>query len=151
VSFRIKLAMSLLLCGPFGCPQTSRGAASDASPRRRAAPHLATTPAQLFVPGGIEQIQQALTARGYLDLAPTTRGHLDVLTSSALRKFQSDQDIARTGTPDHETVGRLGLDPRALFRKSEDAVGVLDQGHQEYVHAGIAAANCRAYGTNTRR
>jgi hypothetical protein len=114
----MKLAMSLLLCGTSGCPQCSR--AANASPQRRAGPYLATTPAQLFVPGGIEHIQQALAVRGYLDLARAGRGHLDVLTSGAVRKFQSDQDIARTGTPDHETVRLLGLDPRTLFRKSED-------------------------------
>jgi hypothetical protein len=46
------------------------------------------------------------------------RGIIDAPTSAAVRKFQGDEDIARTGNPDHETVRRLGLDADALFRKS---------------------------------
>jgi hypothetical protein len=78
---------------------------------------LAATPAELLVPGAIEKIQDALAARGHLDRS-ARRGHLDVPTAGSIRKFQSDQDLARTGIPDHETVRRLGLDPDALFRKA---------------------------------
>ena len=45
-------------------------------------------------------------------------GLIDDATASAIRKLQSDQGIARTGFPDHETVRRLGLDPDRLFRRS---------------------------------
>ena len=62
--------------------------------------------------------QQALAERGYLALKAAKRGRLDRVTSAAVRKFQSDQGLARTGIPDHETVRRLGLDPEALFRKN---------------------------------
>jgi hypothetical protein len=79
---------------------------------------LAASPEGLLVPGGVEKVQEALAARGYLDLDSAERGKIDVATSAALRKFQADQGIARTGNPDHETVRRLGLDPGALFRKS---------------------------------
>ena len=43
---------------------------------------------------------------------------IDAATSAAIRKFQSDRGIARTGNPDHGTVRRLGLGPDAIFRKS---------------------------------
>ena len=48
-------------------------------------------------------------------------GRIDLPTSAAIRRFQEDQGLARTGNPDHETVRRLGIDPDALFRKSSDA------------------------------
>ncbi|MFL5368488.1 MAG: peptidoglycan-binding protein, partial [Myxococcales bacterium] len=53
-----------------------------------------------------------------LDMAEVKRGVVDAPTSAAVRKVQTDQDIARTGNPDHETVRRLGLDADALFRRS---------------------------------
>ena len=47
----------------------------------------------------------ALSAnKGYLDLNGVKSGQLDQATSGALRKFQEDVDLARTGNPDHETV-----------------------------------------------
>jgi hypothetical protein len=70
------------------------------------------------VPGGIEQIQNALASRGYIDPGAAKSGAIDEPTSAALRKFQSDEGIARTGNPDHETVRRLGLNAEALFRRS---------------------------------
>jgi peptidoglycan hydrolase-like protein with peptidoglycan-binding domain len=70
------------------------------------------------LPGAAAQIQKALASRGYLDLSAVKADKIDRLTSAAVRKFQSDQGIAHTGNPDHETVRRLGLDAEALFRKS---------------------------------
>ena len=87
-------------------------------PQRPGRPPLAASPGGLFVPGGVEKIQQALSSRGYLDEGSAKPGDIDAPTVAALRKFQSDEGIARTGNPDHETVRRLGLDPDALFRKS---------------------------------
>src|ERR1700704_5139882 len=84
-------------------------------------PPLAASPGGVLVPGAVERIQQALAARGYLDPRAAKRGQIDDATASAIRKLQSDQDIARTGFPDHETVRRLGLDPDRLFRRSADA------------------------------
>jgi hypothetical protein len=116
-------ALLLALAG-LGCAHRERGR-SDADGRDNEARNdresarlpLATTPAELLVPGAIEKIQDALAARGYLDPS-AKRGHLDVATAGSIRRFQSDQDIARTGIPDHETVRRLGLDPDALFRRA---------------------------------
>jgi peptidoglycan hydrolase-like protein with peptidoglycan-binding domain len=88
-------------------------------PQRPGRPPLAASPSGLLVPGGVEKIQQALAGRGYLDLEEAEAGHIDAATAGAVRKFQTDEGIARTGNPDHETVRRLGLDPDELFRKSE--------------------------------
>ena len=66
----------------------------------------------------MQQLQKALASRGYLDAGDAEPDKIDQATSAAIRKFQADQGIARTGSPDHETVRRLGLDPDALFRKS---------------------------------
>jgi putative peptidoglycan binding protein len=87
-------------------------------PQKPGRPPLAAAPGGLFVPGGVEKIQQALESRGYLDASEAKEGDIDVKTAAAIRKFQSDQGIARTGNPDHETVRRLGLDPDSLFRRS---------------------------------
>jgi peptidoglycan hydrolase-like protein with peptidoglycan-binding domain len=87
-------------------------------PQKPGRPPLAASPSGLFVPGGVEKVQQALANRGYLDLESSKRGEIDAATSAAVRKFQSDQGIARTGNPDHETLRRLGLDADSLFRKS---------------------------------
>ncbi len=87
-------------------------------PQKPGRPPLAASPGGLFAPGGVEQIQKALASRGYLDLGSAKLGDIDAETSAAVRKFQSDEGIARTGNPDHETVRRLGLDPDQLFRKS---------------------------------
>jgi peptidoglycan hydrolase-like protein with peptidoglycan-binding domain len=83
-------------------------------------PPLADAPEAMFVPGAIERIQKALAERGYLDQASARPGRLDSATTAAVRKFQSDQGLARTGVPDRETVRRLGLDPDTLFRKNPD-------------------------------
>ncbi|MCA1827017.1 MAG: peptidoglycan-binding domain-containing protein [Myxococcales bacterium] len=90
-------------------------------PQKPGRPPLAAAPGGLFVPGGVDQVQKALASRGYLDMSKAKQGEIDSATSDAIRKFQSDQGIARTGNPDHETVRRLGLDADALFRKSSVA------------------------------
>jgi hypothetical protein len=93
----------------------------DCAPEMPGRPPLAASPGGLLVPGAVERIQEELAARGYLDLRAAKRGQMDDATASAIRKLQSDHDIARTGFPDHETVRRLGLDPDRLFRRSADA------------------------------
>jgi peptidoglycan hydrolase-like protein with peptidoglycan-binding domain len=99
------------------------GAAAKPGLARRPAkpgrPPLAASPSGLLVPGGVEKLQQALAGRGYLEGAAARTGEIDEDTAAAIRKFQTDQGIARTGNPDHETVRRLGLDPDELFRRSE--------------------------------
>jgi peptidoglycan hydrolase-like protein with peptidoglycan-binding domain len=104
--------------------ESEGGAAAKPSQARRpekpGRPPLSAGPEGLFVPGGVEQLQNALAHRGYLDMSQAKKGDIDAETSAAVRKFQSDEGIARTGNPDHETVRRLGLDPDKLFRKAED-------------------------------
>jgi peptidoglycan hydrolase-like protein with peptidoglycan-binding domain len=87
-------------------------------PEKPGRPPLAAAPGGLFVPGGVEKVQKALESRGYLDASEAKDGEIDAATAAAIRKFQSDEGIARTGNPDHETVRRLGLDPDSLFRRS---------------------------------
>jgi peptidoglycan hydrolase-like protein with peptidoglycan-binding domain len=129
----------LLLASSFACahaghvdaePGDASGAAAASPARRPKArpvkpghPPLAAAPDDLFVPGAVERIQQALAERGYLALQAVQPGRLDRLTGAAVRQFQSDQGLARTGIPDHETVRRLGLDPDALFRKNPPEPG----------------------------
>jgi hypothetical protein len=92
-------------------------------PQRPGRPPLAASPSGLFVPGGVKKLQEALSQQGYLDLHEAQEGEIDDATSAAIRKFQADQGIARTGNPDHETIRRLGLDPDSLFRKSSAVTG----------------------------
>ena len=100
--------------GPAARPRLAR------RPQKPGRPPLAASPSGLFVPGGVEQLQKALEQHGYLDASQAKSGEIDAATADAVRKFQTDQGIARTGNPDHETVRRLGLDPDSLFRKSSD-------------------------------
>lgn len=106
-------------------PKESEGGASAKPsqarrPQKPGGPPLSAGPEGLFVPGGVEQVQNALAHKGYLDMGEAKKGAIDAQTSAAVRKFQSDEGIARTGNPDHETLRRLGLDPDKLFRKAED-------------------------------
>jgi hypothetical protein len=91
------------------------------NPQEPGGPPLSAGPAGLFVPGGVERVQNALAGKGYLDMSKAKKGDIDAETSAAVRRFQSDQGIARTGNPDHETLRRLGLDPDELMRRSQDA------------------------------
>jgi hypothetical protein len=136
-----KLALALLLTGCFHThsvakdeqdPQSSAGQPGEKEggaaanpkqarkPQEPGRPPLAAGPDGLFVPGGVEKVQNALASKGYLDMSKAEKGRIDAETSAGVRKFQEDQGIARTGNPDHETARRLGLDADALFRKSED-------------------------------
>ncbi len=83
-------------------------------------PELSVSPAGLMMPEGPRLIQQALTKKGYLPADHQT-GELDIETSGALRKFQGDENLAKTGSPDRETVRRLGLSAEKIFRSSKDS------------------------------
>ena len=112
-------------------PRTGPQARTPPLPRRRAGPPpgpvepghppLADAPEELFVPGAVDRLQRALAGHGYLELDTAREGRIDPATAVAVRKFQSDQGLARTGVPDHETVRRMGLDPAGLFRKTRSA------------------------------
>lgn len=95
-----------------GKPVTS---AQARPPVEEGRPELSISPTGLLLPEGPRLIQQALTKRGYLPQDHQT-GELDMETSGALRKFQSDEKLAKTGSPDRETVRRLGLSVEKVFR-----------------------------------
>ena len=64
-------------------------------------------------PEGPLLIQRALGKTGYLHEHET--GKLDEETTGALRKFQADQHLARTGAPDRDTLRKLGLSPDKVY------------------------------------
>jgi hypothetical protein len=93
---------------PVGKGPTAR---PSAEPGR---PTLAASPTGLMIPEGALMIQKALTAKGYLSDHQTNT--LDEETSAALRKFQGDQGMARTGAPDRETLRKLGISLTKIYR-----------------------------------
>ncbi len=84
-------------------------------PAEEGRPELSTSADALMNPAGPRLIQDALSQRGYL-AADHQTGKLDPETSAALRKFQGDQEGARTGYPDRETVRKLGLSIEKVFK-----------------------------------
>lgn len=83
-----------------------------AARRSPAGPKLPVVPEGMMVKDGPAQIQKALAGRGYLQ---TQSGKLDDATSAALRKFQGDQQLAKTGVPDRTTLRKLGLNPDKIL------------------------------------
>jgi peptidoglycan hydrolase-like protein with peptidoglycan-binding domain len=75
-------------------------------------PDLAASPAQLLAPGASESIAAALRTKGFLGEDAGTSKSLE----TALRAFQKSQGLAETGFPDHETLRRLGIDPKTVDR-----------------------------------
>lgn len=73
-------------------------------------PELAGSPAQLMAPGSSDAIAQALRKRGFLAADDSSSKGLE----KALRGFQDSQGLAATGFPDHETLKKLGIDPRTV-------------------------------------
>ena len=97
-------------------PKTAEKQKADTRPPVEAGrPELSTTADALMVPDGPRLIQEALAQRGYLG-EDHKSGKLDPETSAALRKFQSDKEVARTGYPDRETVRKLGLSIAEVFK-----------------------------------
>ncbi len=94
------------------------GAQQDVPPRG-GHPRVPTSPKALLAEGEIGKIQQALEDRGYLG-KERRAGALDDPTTTALRKFQRDQDLAETGFPDRLTLQKLGLDPEEAYGKVRD-------------------------------
>jgi hypothetical protein len=85
-------------------------------------PRLSTSPDGLMLPEGGALIQRALAKRGYLQGHDT--GALDDETAAALRKFQGDQHLARTGAPDRDTLRALDLPPETVFRPPAHDAGL---------------------------
>src|SRR5277367_6528868 len=73
-------------------------------------PELASSPAQLMAPGSADAIATALRKRGLLAPDDNTNKGME----TALREFQQSQGLAATGFPDHETLRKLGIDPKKV-------------------------------------
>jgi hypothetical protein len=99
-----------------GVPDTAAAAkkkADDAS-----SVPLSTSHAGLLESDAATKIQERLVTLGFLD-ADKKSGAIDDPTGAALRKFQKSRDLAETGTPDQETVRKLDLDPKQIFRAAQ--------------------------------
>jgi len=107
---------------PTRASETHHDRAADrAQPRNDdpAAIPVASSAGGLLEPGAEKKIRDRLAAGGFLE-APADgerRGSLD----AALKRFQSAHDLPATGTPDVETVRKLGLEPDEIFRKATKA------------------------------
>lgn len=100
-------------------PSKPTSSAEARAPAEEGRPELSVSPEGLMLPGGPAQIQQALAKQGYLPSSYQT-DNLDKETSAALRKFQADEKLAKTGVPDRQTVRKLGLSVEKIFRSSKD-------------------------------
>jgi hypothetical protein len=108
---------ALMFSGCFArrtTPPRERGPNVAPRPEPNGTP-LTTSPSDLLKPEGARLIQRALAQREYLPEAHAT-GRLDRATVDALKRFQKDSALPRTGFPDRETVKKLGLDPGDVFR-----------------------------------
>lgn len=81
-------------------------------------PPLAASPSELMEPGSQKKISDALEKKGVVH--EEVRGEQ---LSTALRKFQQSQGLAATGFADHETLLRLGVDPKEIDKSLENFSG----------------------------
>jgi len=136
---RVELAATCALLLTTGCAHTSdtgkrpdvkdatAPGSSDAAVRSRKVtpktppghPPLAASPSELMQPGSQKKISQALHSKGFADRDDLKGEQL----SAALRKFQQSEGLAATGFADHETLLRLGLDPKEVDKSLEDFSG----------------------------
>lgn len=86
----------------------------EKAPKSESGVPLAASPEDMLVEGGPLKIQQALNARGF---KTGKAGKIDSETEAALREFQAQQGLPRTGIPDRATLSKLGLDPDELMKK----------------------------------
>ena len=132
---RAELAVACALVLTIGCVHPSHPEktaemkdataprSSDAAVRSRKAPPktpagqqpLAASPSELMQPGSQKKISEALKSKGFADRDDLTGEPL----SAALRKFQQSEGLAATGFADHETLLRLGLDPKEFVDSLE--------------------------------
>ncbi len=91
---------------PVAAPAT---AARAVTPKTEAGhPPLAASPDELMRPDAVGKISQALAAKGFLSgNDPSSTEFLE-----AVKKFQRSQGLAATGFADHETLMRLGINPK---------------------------------------
>jgi putative peptidoglycan binding protein len=105
--------------------QKSPPAAEDHSAKRAAAEPASKSPTAIPVvgapegllePGAEPKIRDKLAAGGFLGQGGDDH---DASLREGLRRFQRAHDLPATGTPDHETVKKLGLDPNQIFRHAQ--------------------------------
>jgi hypothetical protein len=82
-------------------------------------PDLANSPTQLMAPGSADAIAEALRKRGLLAADDNTSKGME----KALRAFQESQGLAATGFPDHETLRKLGIDPKKVDQTTSPDAG----------------------------
>ena len=82
-------------------------------------PPLAASPSELMEPGSQQKIARALKGKGVVERDDIRGEQL----SAALRKFQQSQGLAATGFADHETLLRLGIDPKEVDKSLENFSG----------------------------
>lgn len=127
---RPRLALALALLGlacqttRVGREEEQRGEAPAApeAPARRGPeakarpgqPPVPAAPQGLIQDAGARKVREALAARGYL--AGSEGAGLDAEASAALRRFQQEEGLAATGFADRETLRRLGLEPKEVYR-----------------------------------
>src|ERR1700750_661869 len=117
---RVGLAVGAVLLLGLGCAHSSHpGSAHEASspaPRKpQGHPPLAASPSGLIDPGSQQKIARALKDKGVVERDDIRGEQL----SAGLRKFQESQGLAATGFADHETLRRLGIDPKEVDESLE--------------------------------
>jgi hypothetical protein len=97
--------------------ETKSETKSEAADKQSAGSEIpvSTSPAGQLEEGAVKKIQDRLAAEDFIK-EDQKSGQLDERTTEGLRKFQKSRDLAATGTPDQETVRKLGLDPKQIFR-----------------------------------
>lgn len=95
----------------------SKGQGHKVEPQSKSGVPLASSPQGMMTVDGAERIRRALIDRGYLNAVE--EGTYDDATTRALEKFQEDNELARTGAPDRETLKKLGLDPKDVLKRNE--------------------------------
>jgi peptidoglycan hydrolase-like protein with peptidoglycan-binding domain len=113
-------------------PQKRVKARRDSEVKRPAypgRPELSTNATGLMTADGPMKIQKALADQGYFHGEVT--GKLDEETASAIRKFQGDLNLARTGVPDRETVKKLGLSEADVWRDQQKREKVEQKQREE--------------------
>jgi peptidoglycan hydrolase-like protein with peptidoglycan-binding domain len=84
-------------------------------PAAQGRPMPSSSPEVLMKPEAAMRIQKRLSDAGFYSGEAT--GELDEKTKDALEKFQGENDLAKTGMPDDETLEALGFDPNDIWRK----------------------------------
>ena len=93
--------------GKNSVPPQDTGSSGHATKPPRSPP-LAESPSELLDPRSQETIARALRSKGVIERDDVR----DEQLGAAIRKFQQGQGLAATGYPDHETLRRLGVDPK---------------------------------------